>query len=146
MEATMSEKKAYAALRKFVAIPDRMDRVENWVVAGMPDINFCGDGVECWIELKQPSEPKRKTTKLFGLNNHKLELSQRNWMLRQRSSGGRCFILIASCNYWILVDGKHADVVNNLTLDKCISIAEYAIEQPITDEKWRAIRERLVRK
>lgn len=141
----MSEKKAYAALRKHVELPDRMDRVENWVVAGMPDINFCSAGVECWIELKQPSEPKRRTTKLFGLNNHKLELSQRNWMLRQRNAGGRCFILIASCNHWILIDGKHADDVNNMTLDQCISVSSYAVEQPMSRDKWLAMREAILK-
>ena len=79
----MSESSDYKTFKANVPEPgDRLDRIENAVVTGMPDINMCIGGTEVWIEQKSPKEPVRSTTPLFG-SNHKISQEQANWFLRQ---------------------------------------------------------------
>jgi hypothetical protein len=136
----MSEKNAYDSLKKVVSPLDRIDRVENVLVDGMPDVNYCTEGVECWIEIKNPKEPKRDTTPLFG-SNHKLSAEQKNWMLRQMNAGGKAFILISTNKRWMLIDGKHADRVNEMTVSALRLIAVWYADKPVKeDKKWEMLR------
>ena len=126
----MSEVKDYKKFReKVIQLPwDRCDRIENVMVLGMPDVNCCIHGNEFWIEIKSPKEPKRKTTKLFG-SNHKLSQDQQNWFLRQANANGLGFVLICTNKRWMLIDGcKHADKINDLTVDELIAISLYNFE------------------
>ena len=57
----MSEKSAYRELRKHILRPgDRIDRIENLVGTGFPDVNMCLrgaerlTGTELWVEIKTP--------------------------------------------------------------------------------------------
>ena len=94
----MPESNDYKVLKKNLPTGnDRLDRVENFVVAGMPDINFCSEGKESWIEQKSPIEPKRQSTKLFG-SNHKISQDQKNWFLRQMKAEGNAYFLIVTNN------------------------------------------------
>jgi hypothetical protein len=121
----MSEKLAYKEFRKGICHKnDRIDRVENLMVLGIPDVNVCSDGFESWIELKTSVEPKRKTTPLMG-SNHKLSIDQRNWMMRQVKAGGRCYILISTDKRWLLINGNYADFVNEQTVEQLIKVAEW---------------------
>ena len=118
---------------------------ENVVVTGMPDINFCSGGVECWIEQKSPTEPKRKTTPLFG-SNHKVSQEQANWMLRQRKAGGKCYFLISTDKRWILVGGFLADQLNTMTVDEIVEQAVWSTMKPVKDkEQWQTLRQELQR-
>lgn len=137
----MSEKKDYKLLRENVATPrDRIDRIENLMVVGMPDINFCSLGEECWIELKSPVEPVRPTTKLFG-SNHKLSQDQKNWFLRQKNAGGSCYILIFSDKRILLIEGEHADNLNDMTVAELIAVSCFHEIKPIKDKtKWSKLR------
>lgn len=143
----MSEKKDYKLLRENAATPrDRIDRIENLMVVGMPDINFCSEGTECWIELKSPLEPVRSSTKLFG-SNHKLSQDQKNWFLRQRNAGGLCYILIFSDKRILLIDGKHADKLNDMTVAELVAVSLYHEIKPIKDkQKWKQLRSILQKK
>lgn len=143
----MSEKKDYQILRKnIIEKNDRIDRIENIVVVGMPDVNVCFDGVESWIELKSSVEPKRATTPLFG-SNHNLSIDQKNWFLRQRNASGNGYVLIATDLRWLLIEGKHADDVNELTVAKLVEIALWHELKPIRDKlKWKILRSLLARK
>ena len=101
----MSEKSDYAILKRHLPNGyDRLERVENVCGSGNPDINFCSEGAECWIEMKSPKEPVRKTSKLFG-DNHPLLQTQKNWFLRQKNANGRAYILIVTDKRWMLIDG-----------------------------------------
>lgn len=142
----MAESVAYKLLKKHMPQPkDRLDRVENVCVDGMPDVNFTAQGVESWIEMKSPVEPKRPTTPLFG-SNHKVSQSQMNWMLRQRQAGGRCWILICSDKRWILINGHMADDVNKMTVDELIEQAAWYCVKPIPNEMWIELRRTLCSK
>ena len=142
----MSESTDYRAFKRNVPDPiDRLDRIENMMLTGMPDTNFCGDGRECWIEFKSPKEPVRPTTRLFG-SNHKLSIEQRNWMLRQRNAGGRAFVLIVTDKRWILLDGVRADRINEMTVPELIEVALWHAVKPIrSKEQWKLCRTILTR-
>src|SRR4249919_4400266 len=74
---------------------DRVDRIENSVSSGAPDVNGCLAGEDVWVELKAPTEPKRAETPLMTSNgNHPLLQSQINWFARQAQAGGIAYILI----------------------------------------------------
>lgn len=136
----------YQTLKKNMPEPgDRLDRVENVVVAGMPDVNFCGDTVETWIELKSPTEPKRPSTPLFG-SNHKLSQDQKNWMLRQFKAGGTAWVLIATDKRWMAILGAHADRVNEMTVDTLLELSAWSTQKPVKDKtQWKALRKTLLR-
>lgn len=142
----MAESVDYRAFKRNVVEPlDRLDRIENCMVLGMPDTNYCGDSKECWIEFKSPKEPVRPTTKLFG-SNHKLSIEQRNWMLRQRNAGGRAFVLIVTDKRWLLLDGIHADRINDMTVPELIEAALWHAVKPIrSKEQWKQCRTILTR-
>lgn len=138
----MSESKSYAALRSKLLQPgDRIDRIENIIESGTPDINFCSEGVECWIEQKDPTEPKRSSTRLFG-SNHKLSQEQKNWFLEQKNAGGRGYVLITTDKRWLLIDGcVHADFINDMTVQELCDISLWQAMKPIRGrEKWMELR------
>ena len=115
----MSEKKDYQKFKdKFIRFGDRCDRIENLMLLGMPDVNFCAEGAEVWMEIKSPTEPKRETTPLFG-SNHKLSQDQKNWFLRQNNAGGIGIILICTDQRWIYIDAcLWADDLNEMTVSE----------------------------
>ena len=119
---------------------DRLDRVENVVVNGMPDINYCSEGVECWLEQKSPKEPKRTTTKLFG-SNHKVSQDQMNWFMRQMKAEGNAYFLIVTDKRWMLIGGEHADKINEMTVFELLDICLWNTPKPVRDkESWNKLR------
>lgn len=141
----MSETNTYKTFRTKVFRPrDRVTRIENAVGTGQPDVNICVDGVESWVEIKSPTEPVRPTTKLFG-SNHKLLLSQRNWMLEQRNAKGRAWVLIETDKRWMLISHVHADSVNDRTVSGLMAVSSWLATKPVTKNDWEALREVLKR-
>ena len=140
-EVNMAESSDYKTFKKNMPKPgDRLDRVENVVGTGMPDVNFCSRGVECWIEMKSPKEPKRASTPLFG-SNHKLSQDQKNWLLRQCRAGGFSYVLIATDKRWMLISGRHADDLNGLTVLELLSRSVWSTDKPVRDkENWAKLR------
>lgn len=115
----MSEKTSYNWLKAsvFCVRNDRLDRIENIVVTGMPDVNGCVGGNEFWIECKHPKEPKRAATPLFG-SNHKLTQEQANWLLRQSNAGGKAFVFIDTDSFRALMRGVIGMRLNTMTRDE----------------------------
>ena len=141
----MSEKIAYAHWKGRIQRPlDRIERIENVVGIGTPDINYCIEGKEGWIELKQPTEPKKDTTPLFG-SNHKLSQGQKNWFLRQFRAKGRGHILIATDKRWILISGALADHVNEMTVSDLVENSQWSTMNPVKEEQWGYLREILTK-
>jgi hypothetical protein len=67
-------------------------RVENPILPGTPDVNYCFDGLEGWIELKAiPHWPRRPKT-LVRIDHYTLE--QRLWARERSWAGGRVFMLL----------------------------------------------------
>ena len=142
----MNEVSAYRWLRNEVAVArlgDRLDRLENLVGAGMPDVNGCFNGSEFWIEVKAPTEPKRASTPLFG-SNHKLSQEQKNWIKRQQMANGRVHIFIATDQRKILIDGKHAEKINEMTLAEIIGLSMWHCSGRAYMDAKEALRDALV--
>jgi len=140
----MSERAHYHTLRQHLCQhPDRMDRVENGVMAGMPDINMCSHGVEVWIEMKSPREPRRSTTPLFG-SNHPVSQDQLNWFLRHTRAGGRGYLLISTNAQWLLVPGACLEAINTLSLEAIVAIAVWRSRKPV--HEWAGLRTQLFQK
>lgn len=140
----MGEKASYNAMRKgIMQRRDRIDRVENIVVDGMPDVSMCLVGIgDVWIEDKSPREPKRPTTRLFG-SNHRLSVQQINWLLVQKQAGGRCFVFIDTDKRRLLIDGKHADSINEMTVAELIEISVFHSPKPMDKKEWARFRKSL---
>lgn len=119
----MKEKQVWRILQKhFKECGARAHRIENLMREGCPDVNYCLDGVEGWIEIKCPTLPKRASTILFG-SNHKLSQQQKNWFKEQIDAGGRCHVLIVTGLNWLLIEGKNADAINDLTYGELFEIS-----------------------
>lgn len=142
----MAESTDYKTFKKNVPIGhDRIDRVENGVGTGIPDINYCIFGKEGWIEQKSPVEPKRSSTPLFG-SNHKVSQDQKNWFLRQRQALGRSYFLICTDKRWMLVSGDYAETLNYMTVNELLEVASWTTLKPVKDKtQWTHLRRALSR-
>jgi hypothetical protein len=79
-----------------------LDRVENMVLAGMPDVNGVYCGTEFWIELKSCDVlPARAGSRVFGDGG--LRGEQVVWLAKRARHGGRVFVLArAGKVIWLL--------------------------------------------
>lgn len=144
----MSEKNAYLRLKERVSRPsDRWDRVENGIVVGMPDVNYCILGTEGWVEIKSPEEPARPTTSLFG-SNHQVSVDQCNWMLRQANAGGISWLFIVTRQRLMLLPGQRVGkmgiLINKLRVNELEDMAAWRTLNPVMDPlRWADLREAL---
>jgi len=98
-----------------------LERVENGLGAGMPDVYSRAETFHTWIELKAPHAPKRESTRLLGSEG--LSQEQINWHLKSARYGLITYVLIRDIEHkrlW-LVGGGWADEMNDWTaaeLDK----------------------------
>ena len=137
----MSETTDYQLFKKHVISgKDRCTRIENLVGVGEPDVNYCISGVEGWIEIKSPKEPKRASTRLLG-SNHKLSQDQMNWHLAQQLAGGISFILLATDKRWILIDGSQASHINELSTEALCYQSLWWASRPIVKSQWSQLRD-----
>lgn len=96
-----------------------MQRVENVVRAGMPDVFIGGSGA--WVELKAPIAPKRKNTRLLGEAG--LNIDQINWHLKACTKGIRSYVLIRDSEKRLfLIPGKYAAVMNEMSVGELVEI------------------------
>jgi hypothetical protein len=121
-----------------------MERVENIRVNGMFDVNFCSQGTECWIEIKDHEEPVRPTTPLFG-SGHKVSQDQKNWALSQTKAGGRCYFLIITNKRIMLLAGTIEDRINSLTVLELKQAAIWWRLWPVVEKDWQDLRNILIK-
>lgn len=116
------EQRLWDAMRKAAPADFWLERVENVVADGMPDVAVLCSG--CWVELKATTLPKRQTTKVLGDGG--LRLSQKNWHKDAVKHGTRCYTLIRdNLHQLYLVPATHSDNLNemNITQLKAASVA-----------------------
>jgi len=89
-----------------------LERVENMVADGTPDLYAKYYGSDCWIELKAVSMPKRKSTRVLG--NKGLNPYQINWHLKHHIYGLRSFILIKAGKELFLLPNKYTERINEM--------------------------------
>lgn len=68
-----------------------LQRLENAVGQGHPDVEGCIDGAQVWIELKSEDRPVRITTMI----RPKTRASQSEWHRERAKAGFRC--------HWVLI-------------------------------------------
>lgn len=121
----MSEAQLWAKVRKgLIEASGRgidIHRVENMVGVGMPDVNYCYNGVEGWIELKHVDRPpSRDSTPVFP-DGKGLRPDQVVWLHKRRRAGGRAFVLARCGESIFLVDGDYAKVFNGFGFSELIA-------------------------
>ena len=86
------------AIPLFIRAGRRIDlqRLENLVGVGHPDVEGCIDAQQVWIELKSETRPKRKDTPI----RPKLRTSQSEWHKTRAAAGFRY--------NWVLLQVGHA--------------------------------------
>lgn len=113
----MKESGLYQRIRRQIiaAFPlARIDRVENGLVDGMPDVNACMAGKDIWMELKHLEKwPARATTPVLGRRG--LRPEQINWHIRQHAAGGISFIVMGVGHETWITDNKYARDINDWT-------------------------------
>jgi hypothetical protein len=89
------ENRLWGWLRKADGTPRlMMERVENAITSGTPDVTGCFEGSHFWIELKSAPRPKRPTTPVrFPTRTAQVEWHEDWWK--------------AGCSCWWLVQVGH---------------------------------------
>lgn len=72
-----------------------LQRLENAVGTGHPDVEGCIDTIQVWIELKSTDRPARKTTPIRLRSNPKTRKSQSRWHKNRAQAGCKTnFVLL----------------------------------------------------
>ena len=114
-----AEQKVWDAMRRAAPPKAWLQRVENLVADGMPDVYCAGGRREAWVELKAAKLPKRSTTRLQM--GEGIRQSQVNWHLKAATKGVQSFILIRveeRKSEPLLIGGWLADRINDFTYDE----------------------------
>lgn len=83
-----------------------VERVENVVAVGTPDVDYCADAVAGKIELKYATRmPVRENTAVLGKGKG-LRRSQLAWHYLRARSGGLSFVLIGAPGAMWLLPGN----------------------------------------
>lgn len=72
--------------------PLHMERVENLLDKGWPDVDGCYNERGFQVELKTVGRPARRTTAVFHHRDYRE--GQVEWLERRWAAGGSCFVLI----------------------------------------------------
>ncbi len=104
-----------------------LERIENAVGEGRPDVDALWRGIFTPIELKAKTTlPSRDATRVFGDDG--LSVEQRNWHLRWRLHGGNSLIIAQAGTLLLAWDGKLADQFNAAPLASLVSGAVVVAE------------------
>lgn len=96
-----------------------LERNENVVVVGAPDVYSLKIKHTVWIELKIGKVPKRPTTKMQWSNGG-LSQDQMNWIARAVRRSIPVYILARDDNKELyLLGGEVGDIFNSMTRDQC---------------------------
>lgn len=98
--------------------PGHFCRVEPPPTPGIPDINYCVEGVEGWIELKVLYRGRFPYAKRF------LRASQRRWMRQRLVVHGRVFVLAKDGDWLVAWTAQNAlEIKRTTTRDEGIALA-----------------------
>ena len=102
----------------------RLERVENLVGVGLPDVLAIESGSVAWCELKAVEDyPVRATSQVLGAAKG-LSVAQRNWHYEWYAHGGRSFIVVGvGTADMFAIPGILADGINAMTRDEMTRLA-----------------------
>lgn len=88
------EQKFYYLIKEH--IPGHVNRIENSTGVGIPDVNFCFDGLETWLELKANVNLLCAEEEVIQIpfGTKRLRDSQIIWHGQRVNAGGRVLIAI----------------------------------------------------
>jgi hypothetical protein len=113
------EQRLYDTMKANCAHGVRLERVENGVNTGTPDVHATRRGVTRWIELKVVERPVRITTPLIKRDT--MRRDQIAWHLSYNSAGGRSFILARDDHRMLyLFPGALALELHTLPFGRCL--------------------------
>ena len=111
-------------------LPGRWERIENGVSVGMPDVNYCVNGFEGWIELKHGKMPSKSTTVIFK-SQRGMEQEQVNWHYVQVKNGGISWIFMELSGSFYGFPGSLAGEINLYTVEDVqkyrVSLADFLV-------------------
>lgn len=139
----LREQRLWDRMRTTLGSEFLLERVENLVASGWPDVCVMRRGIVLPVELKaKPSMPTRATTPSLGaacgLNKHQL-----NWWLRWTKAGGAGFILIEIGGRMFAAPGEVSEHINHMTADQ---LERYAVTWQQFAESLCCAMDRLRRK
>ena len=99
-----------------------LERIENVVGAGTPDLHCSNGVIEFWLELKQLDEfPARDSTPV--LSSDTIRASQKAWMNCWTSRGVIAFVLVKIGPEYYLVNGaKCWELTNDVFVNSCLAV------------------------
>lgn len=84
-----------------------IERIENSVALGTPDVNLCSIQLgEVWVELKYADDWPVRDSTVFRLKHYTKE--QRLWHILRCAAGGSCWVLLRVGPWWGLYWGTTA--------------------------------------
>jgi len=129
----MAENSATATMRKNLKLlmPGiDMQRIEDKLTSGIPDLNACWSGVEFWMEGKFIKDlPVRASSIVrFGPKDDERLVYQARWLEKRQLAGGQTFLWCrVRDGRWFLWVGPNFDFLYNgmskESLLKCLSFA-----------------------
>lgn len=133
----LPEQRFWDRTRARLAQDFRLERIENMLGAGMPDV-LCtarDTGRTVFIELKAVTElPRRISSKVLGRAG--LNQDQKNWHMDFCRARGTAYILVGIGSHaQILIEGRHADAVNDWPL--------FELQQHAVALEWEFIKTKL---
>lgn len=121
----LPEQRLWDAMRKAKPHGFWLQRIENVVMSGMPDVHAAGPRRASWVELKAPKRPKREATPLMGREG--LNPAQINWHLKAAQMGVRSYVLVRDSEHQLfLLRGDQAAEINGWPLPK---LRQFSIAQ-----------------
>jgi hypothetical protein len=108
----LKEQRLYDSLKRNVPRGWWLQRIENVMEAGMPDVLVTMPGRQAWVELKSPRAKKRGTSLLLGTEG--LSIAQINWHSKAVALDVLAYILVrpADTSELFLIESGHAPDVN----------------------------------
>lgn len=111
-----------------------LQRIENGVGVGTPDVEGCYKGKAFWIELKAEERPVRLTTSVVKFGEGSIRNDQIAWLEYRWRCGGRAFVLFQVGSGYkakrYLVRGCDAHRLPGLTEPE---LAAVAVRSPVAD-------------
>lgn len=94
----------------------RLERVENLVGVGMPDVLAIASGRVVWLELKSvDAYPAREFSRVLGATKG-LSVAQRNWHYEWYAHSGKSFVVVGVGTADVFaIPGALADSINFMT-------------------------------
>lgn len=113
------EQRLYDTMKRNCADGVRLERVENGVNPGTPDVHAIREGRVRWLELKVVERPARPATTLLKRNT--LRVEQVAWHLSYTSCGGHSFIVVRDSHLQLyLFHGSLALQLHEYPLYDCV--------------------------